>query len=324
MLKNVSRSKLVYFCYAAVYVGWGTTYLAIRVGLESFGPASFLALRFLTASLFFLPFILNNFISRKNRIQVKGADVLWSILQGIGLLFLGLFPVALAEREIPSNITTLVIGSAPIGFAIFESLLNQKKMTVKQMISIGLGFTGILVLNFQDEGIAKASTLSFSLLIFGVIAWCFSSIFFKKRKSSLPVTWNVFFQYVGSGLCLAIYALYIEKFKISTLTHASTKACLALIYISLFPSIVSYGAYLWLLANEPSERVSTYAFVNPVVAMIAGFLVLSEPVSGAAVIAMTLILMGTYLILRKSKKIIPSQVSLVTPIQGAQDQLCSD
>lgn len=288
---DTPRRPLLVFAYLALYLGWGTTYLAIRVGVRALGPASFLGLRFLLAALALLPLLLAKGGAKGGLKGLTRRQVTHSALQGLLLLVGGLLPVAYAEKRLPSNITAIVIGCAPIAFAVFDRALNGTPIRRATLMGFAFGFLGLLLLGGGGEG--AFSALGLGLVIVGCLTWAFASVLSKKLDPAPSPLAHVFIQYVAVSLPLLLGAVLLEGLRPAQLAACGADTWESLIYISLVPSLLSYTAYMWLLRHESSSRVSTYAFVNPVVAVLAGALLLHERATPAVLGALALVLLGT-------------------------------
>jgi drug/metabolite transporter (DMT)-like permease len=282
--------------YAAVYIGWGTTYLAIRVGVQSFTPAAYLGLRFVLAAAALLPILVYQRAFRGAR-DLRG--IVHSSILGFGLLVAGLLPLSYAELTLPSNIAAVVIGCSPAGFAFFDWLLNRTPIRWTTAVGLALGIAGVAVLAFGGEKLetgalpAKVDFRGLALVTGGFLAWSFSSVASRRLSGAKPALLNVFIQYGAAGAILLTFAALFEGFGPASLSGHPVDAWISLAYIAFVPSLVSYTSYLWLLKHEPSERVSTYAFVNPIVAVVAGWLVLGESTGPHIIGALALVLAGT-------------------------------
>lgn len=282
--------------YAAVYIGWGTTYIAIRVGVQSFTPAAYLGLRFAMAAAALLPLLAYQRAFRGPR---DAQGIAHSSILGFALLVAGLLPLSYAERTLPSNIAAVVIGCSPAGFAFFDWLLNRTRIRWTTAVGLALGIAGVAVLAFGGEKLetgilpAKVDFRGLALVTGGFLAWSFSSVASRRLKPAKPALLNVFIQYLAAAAILLAFAALFEDFGSSSLSGHPVDAWISLAYIAFVPSLISYTSYLWLLHHEPSERVSTYAFVNPIVAVIAGWLILGESTGPHIIGALALVLAGT-------------------------------
>jgi drug/metabolite transporter (DMT)-like permease len=305
--------------YAAVYIGWGTTYLAIRVGVQSFTPAAYLGLRFVIAAVALVPILAWQGAFRRER--AEGDDgggslrdpraMAHSSVLGFGLLVTGLLPLSYAEITLPSNIAAVVIGCSPAGFAFFDWLLNRVAIRWTTALGLLLGISGVAVLAFGGDQLeADAGALptrvdfrGLALVTGGFLAWSFSSVASRRLTPARPALLNVFVQYAAAAAILLAFAALFEGFGPGSLAGHTRDAWISLVYIALGPSLISYTSYLWLLRNEPSERVSTYAFVNPIVAVVAGALILDESTGPHILGALALVLAGTGMLFVGKKRI---------------------
>jgi drug/metabolite transporter (DMT)-like permease len=280
------QSWLKPLAYSAVYLGWGTTYLAIRVGIGSLEPASFLALRFLAAAAgLAVPVVLLRAWEGATRDAAAR-----SALQGLLLLVGGLLPMAYSEKTLASSVAAIVIGCAPLGFALFDRLLNGTRIRAGVLLGLAFGVSGVALLSRGGGAVGGAGL---ALVTTGCSVWCLGSVLSRSLTPVSSAICNVFVQYLSAGVVLLAIALTFEGFGPASLAHATPAAWLSLAYITLFPSLISYSAYLWLLRSEPSSRVSTYAYVNPVVAVLAGSAILGESSSPRVWASLALVLAGT-------------------------------
>ena len=297
--KGLSAAKLL--AYAAVYLGWGTTYLAIRVGIRDIGPASFLSLRFLIAALVLVSVVL----VRGGHRSLTMRQIGHSSLQGLLLLIGGLLPIAYAEKTLSSSVVAMVIGCAPIGFAVFDRLLNKAPIYRKTIFGCALGTIGVCLLgtSLTAGPIATPEGLSIGLplVLVGTILWCFASVFGKRLAPARDSITHVTIQYLAAGLALAAIAYGYEGFSSVSLAGCGPNFWYSLAYLALVPSVLSYTSYMWLLKSEPSSRVATYALVNPVVAVVSGALLLHEAVSPLTVMSLLIIISGTYYTIASKK-----------------------
>lgn len=297
--------------YAAVYLGWGTTYLAIRVGVASLPPAAYLGMRFVIAAVALAPLAVWTLrrqaavsgdpqnADKLPAVGITRQNITHSAIQGFLLLVTGLLPTAYAELTLPSSVVAIAIGCAPAMFALLDWLVNGTRVHRLTMLAFALGISGVALLALGGDSSAEAhkpfDTGGFIWLAFGATSWTLGSVLARKLKPA-PSPWvNATVQYTTAAVVLLLVSLATEGLGRATFARAEPGAWWSLLYIALGPSILSYTSYLWLLKNEPTSRVSTYAFVNPVVALVAGAIVLGEAVSPSVVGALALVLAGTAL-----------------------------
>lgn len=289
-----THSIKVVLAFFAVYIIWGTTYLAIRVAVESI-PAFFMAgMRFLIAGLIVLIFL-----------RVRGAPIphrrywLPAAIVGTLLLFGGSGLVSWAEKEVPSGVAALVIATMPMWLALLDWLFFQRSRPGKR-VTIGLliGFLGMILLvgpeQFTDAG--RISWLSLFILMLAPILWAIGSLY--SRNANLPP--NTFMstamQMLIAGIVLLLSGLLTGEARQFDIAAISTRSWIAFAYLTIFGSIVAFTAFVWLLKNVQSTKVATYAYVNPVIAVFLGWLILDERLTPLMITAVVIIVLAVILI----------------------------
>lgn len=276
--------------FAAVYVIWGSTYLAIRLAINSIPPFLMASLRFLLSG-FILYFIMRVFgkAPRPNLSQWKSSGLI-----GILLLVGGNSGVVWAEQTIPTGIASLIIATVPIWMVICDLFLHKSKINFMTLAGIMLGFVGIWCLVnpahliFDMRGVLVLFLASF--------LWALGSVLSKSLKQTNSAFLNVGMQMIVGSLILAVIACLtgeLESFRLQTVTNESL---MALLYLIIFGSFIGFTAYIWLLKVSTVSRVSTYAYVNPVVAVILGYFFLHEPVKASTLAAGGIILLSVILV----------------------------
>ncbi len=269
----------VILAFALVYFFWGSTYLGIDIAIQHIPPALLCGMRFLIAGGFMLAFC-----------GLRGRKILYTAPQlgrmavvGILLLMGGNLTLAYAEIHVASGLAALIIAVTPLWFLVLDSLLlGDHHIALRGKIGLGLGVAGLLVLLWPD--IAATSALgrvqfwvSISLLG-GSFSWALGSVLAKKWKSSdIDPFSATAWQMIAAGVANSGLAIALGD---PARTVWTARGIGATLYLVVFGSWVGYTAYIWLLGHVPTSKVSTYAYVNPVVAVFLGWLVLHERVSG--------------------------------------------
>jgi drug/metabolite transporter (DMT)-like permease len=278
----------VILAFALVYFFWGSTYLGIDIAVEHIPPALMCGIRFIIAGVFMLAFC----GLRGRRIYYQPAQLGQMALVGILLLMGGNLTLSYAERHVASGLAALIIAVTPLWFLVLDSLLlGDHHIAVRGKIGLALGVVGLVVLLWPD--LVASSTLgrvqfwaSISLLG-GSFSWALGSVLAKKWKSADVDPFSATaWQMIAAGI-----ANFLVAFALGDLTRAvwTVRGVSAMLYLVVFGSWVGYTAYIWLLNHVPTSKVSTYAYVNPVVAVFLGWLVLHERVdsyiiAGSAVV----------------------------------------
>ena len=286
--------SLIILCFGLVYFFWGSTYLAIDIAVERIPPALMCATRFLIAGVLMLAYC-----------KIKGQSIAYPRKQlfrlaviGVLLLVGGNCTLAYAERYVPTGLASLLIAIIPLWFLVLDTLLiGGHHISARGLVGLGLGILGTAILLWPE--ILSAGSLHrmqfwFSIaLLAGSFSWALGSVFSKRWQieSSLSAAgWEVTF----AGLGNLVLALMRGDYAHVTWT---AHGLVAIAYLVVCGSWIGYTAYIWLLAHVPTSKVSTYAYVNPVVAVFLGWLVLHESVNrfilaGSAIVITSVVLVS--------------------------------
>jgi drug/metabolite transporter (DMT)-like permease len=275
---------LVPLALVALYLIWGSTYLAIRVALTSYPPFLMAGVRFLCAGAALYAFLRWRGIATPTRAQWLNAGITGSFLLGLGN---GL--VCYAEQSVASGLAAVAVAGMPLFAAIFAGLYGQWPRRM-EWLGLVVGFAGVVLLNFGG-GMAGAP-LGAIALIFAAIAWAFGSVWSKHRDMP-PAAMNTAAQMLTGGAVLFVGALTLGERWPAAPTVSAT---LALVYLGVMGSIVAFTAYLYLLNTVRPALATSYAYVNPPVAVLVGALLGGETVHAFDLIAMAVILSGVALI----------------------------
>jgi drug/metabolite transporter (DMT)-like permease len=277
----------------AVYFFWGTTYLAIRVGVETMPPFLMASVRFLLAGgiLYLVAIRLGD------RRGDRPTAVHWrsALIIGAALLFGGNGLVTLAEKTVPSGIAALMIATVPLWLVVFGRLFFRDAITWREWVGIGAGLAGLaLLVNPFGGGSFDVSGMIW--LSIAPLTWAVGSLY--ARRAPLPKRALVAtgMEMLCGGAVLGVASLVTGELGDLRLEAISLESVLAVAWLIVFGSIVAFTAYVWLLANARTSLVGTYAFVNPVVAVLLGWLILDERITVRTVIAGAVITVAVALI----------------------------
>jgi drug/metabolite transporter (DMT)-like permease len=288
MTKN--KSLLIVMCLFCTYFIWGSTYLAIRFGIESFPPFLMAGMRFTVAGV--ILYIVMRYLGTPNptRQQWLGAGAV-----GILLPAMGNGTVCYVQQTVSSSVAALAIATAPIWMAIFSSLWGHK-ITKQEWLGIIIGFAGIVLLNLG--GSLHGDISSALLLIFAAASWSFGSVW-SKHLSMPQGLMGAACQMLVGGVALMVASSYAGELWPQAI---SVKSWAALVFQVVLGSLVAYSAYQWLLKNVRTLVASSNTFVNPVVAFIVGIAFANEHIAHNEYIALAVILAGVILILTSNSK----------------------
>jgi drug/metabolite transporter (DMT)-like permease len=277
-------------CLFCTYFIWGSTYLAIRFGIESFPPFLMAGMRFTVAGV--ILYIVMRYLGAPNpsRQQWLGAGAV-----GVLLPAMGNGTVCYVQQTVSSSVAALAIATAPIWMAIFSSLWGHK-ITKQEWLGIIIGFAGIVLLNLG--GSLHGDISSALLLIFAAASWSFGSVW-SKHLSMPQGLMGAACQMLVGGVALMIASSYAGELWPQTI---SVKSWAALTFQVVLGSLVAYSAYQWLLKNVRTLVASSNTFVNPVVAFVVGIAFANEHIAHNEYIALAVILAGVILILTSNSK----------------------
>jgi drug/metabolite transporter (DMT)-like permease len=315
-MTNVSRRAKVWIALWVVYIVWGSTYLGIELAGETM-PAIFAAgVRFTIAGLLMLGFIAwrSGLASlRVGRAELASAVVVGLLLPGANsLLFI-------TERQVPIGLTSLIIAAIPL-WVLLLRLAARERPDLVSTIGLVVGFGGIVLLVHPGS---ETGPLSYLLLTVGAsFMWALGS-FLSPR---MPVPRNALvatgYEMLAGGVVLGAIGLVVYSPAELDPAGWSARSIFGLVYLIVFGSLLGYSAYVWLLANAPIAKVSTYAYVNPVVAIALGVIVLGESITLRIVGGALLILVSVAIVLRREAAApAPSESGQVVRTDGDATEL---
>jgi drug/metabolite transporter (DMT)-like permease len=283
-----------------IYLVWGSTYLAMRVGVmegSGFPPFALGASRFLIAG----PILILISYLMKKRIRITASEMKKLVLSGLIIWLTGHGLILWSTQFVDSGYTALIIASSPMWVLIIDSLLNMKSPNASVSVFIFIGFLGVatLVVPKVRAG-APGSSLAVILIVIGTISWAAGSLYQRKinmKLSSLAISG---YQQLFAGFgFLATSLLLREPFP-----HPTHSAWMAWAYLMIFGSIIAFTVYVKILVMLPVNIVMTYAYVNPLVAVILGYLVLNEEISNATLLGGLIIIVSVFgIIMKKGGKV---------------------
>jgi drug/metabolite transporter (DMT)-like permease len=285
------RARML-FSFFAVYVIWGTTFLAIRIAVEELPPLFAAAARFFIAGILLYAFM-----------RFRGAAAptprQWRNLSIVALfLFVAEYaPLFWAEKFVPSGVVSVLAATIPIMTLIAEAaILREKHLRPGAIIATLIGFSGvaILLLRGQDRTFGLLPCVA---VLAGSVGWTLGSVFNRSMDlpKSRPVTAGATMMLGGIGL----FALSAGFGEMHPFPHISLRAAGALLYLIVLGSLVAFTAFVWLIGHMSASRVSSYAYVNPIIAVAIGYFWAGEPITPRILAGTALVLVSVFLILRQ-------------------------
>lgn len=276
--------------YIMVCLLWGSTYLAIRIGVEDMPPMVFAGIRFLIAGTLMLGYA----YLKGMTIPKKPKDILKVSVVGLFLLLGGNGCVVLAETWVSSGMASLLISTVPLFMLIIEFVSGiNRRVSFKTLLGLLIGFGGVAALVYTNSNVGSLDIMGALVLLLGAFSWACGSVFSKTFKAEGSIVAHIGIQMLAGGAGLFMTGGVLGEIpKI----HFTSRGLGALIYLIIFGSIIGYSCYIYILKKWTSAKAGTYAYVNPVVAVLLGVLILNEPVSLFIVVSALIILSGVILV----------------------------
>jgi drug/metabolite transporter (DMT)-like permease len=295
-----------YGSLAAICFFWGTTYLAIRVGLETLPPMLFAGMRFLIAGTLLFTFV---FFVRRARLP-KGREWFDQALTGLMLLGIGNGMVVIAEQWVPSGPAALLVATSPFWVVGLErSLVNGERVTRRTMFGLVLGFVGLILLvapHLYGTTLSAYFVVGTAAIQLGCASWSGGSVYSKHHPSGLSPFMAAAVQMLIAGLALALVGMTLGEWRT---IYFSSRSLSALAYLIVFGSIVAFGSYTYAIHKLPLSIVSMYSYINPVIAVLLGWLILSETLGWRVIVAMIVILSAVAMVKTSPVRMQPEEIT---------------
>lgn len=288
-----------YAALAVVSVVWGTTYLGLRIGVSSFPAFLFSGIRHFSAGLLIWMYLL--LIKRKFSFTKR--DVLMQVIPGVMMIALGNGTIGWAEKYIPSGLAALIVSIMPVYVVLLNFVTGKGEgvFNLKILFGLFLGCAGI-VLIFKDNlsDLADTKYLLGVLVTFAAsLCWAAGTVFMKRNKTNTDPLVNTAIQLCSGGLLLLLCSPFLDN--LNQVHAISAESIWALVYLIVFGSLLSYLCYMYAIKNLPVGLVSVYAYINPFIAVILGFIWYQEKITSLTVIAFATTLTGVFFINRGYK-----------------------
>jgi drug/metabolite transporter (DMT)-like permease len=284
---------MLFGAFGIVYVVWGSTYLAIRIAIETIPPLLMAGTRFLVAGA-----ILYAFARARGARRHSGRAVRDAALLGALFLFLGNGGLVWAETRVPSGLAAVLAATTPFWTVLIERLRGTES-AVRPAVYAGLalGLGGVVLLMIPGGHEEAVDLLGAGVILVAALIWAYAMVI--SRSLTLPESGaaSAAVQMLAGGLLLIVAGSLGGEWSGFAPSGASLRSLLGLGYLIVFGSLVAYSAFTWLLRVAPAGRVSTYAYVNPVVAVLLGWLLASEPFGARELAASAVIIAGVVLII---------------------------
>ena len=287
---------LVWLALGTIYIIWGSTYLAIRVMVETVPPLLGAGFRFFIAGLVFYAFLALRRGVRAVRFTPR--ELLAAGVAGTLLCFGGNGLVTVAEQNVPSGIAATLIASVPLWIILFRRL-SKDPINRVALLGVVIGFAGVGVLMLPGQRPAGLTIGPMLVVVAAAACWAIGSYYPRRWPLPGDTMLSTSLQMLVAGAVMVLVGAVVGEFGDVDPGGFSTKSIAGFVWLVTAGSLVAYTAYTWLLKNAPISRVATYAYVNPVVAIFLGWLLLDESITGTIVVGATLIVASVALVVSR-------------------------
>lgn len=292
--RAASLSLAVIAAFAGIYVIWGTTYLAIAISIETLPPFISGAVRFLLAGALMYVWLRTRQPRPFANVNLPAAALCGVLLAGIGNGF-----VIWAQQGIPSGIAALIVAAMPVLVLVLDWMFFGKRAPSRQaLVGTAIALAGVATVVMHTHTLSGGARPLYLLALFAAVTgWSFGTLLQKRVARADNLLSFTAAQMLFGGLFQLLLTFVDGEWARFQLAEVSLSSAMAVLYLVVFGTIVALNSYLWLLTRVSAQKVTTYALVNPVVALVLGAVVLQEQVTGLAVMAALLVLVGVALVL---------------------------
>lgn len=290
------KGIVVFLAFAAIYIIWGSTYLAIAYAIDTIPPFLMAGTRFIITSFILLAWMYVKKIPMPTLKQMGIASI-----SGILMFVGGNVSVVWAEKYISSGVAAVIIASVPIWFVILD-IEQLKKLRTNFLLSIGLllGFVGVIILvgvkDIFQKDISPMILLSYGLIILATITWVLGTLYTRKANHPTNITAKVMSQTLAAGIVTLILSAISGEFSTVDLSSITFVSYFSLGYLIVFGTVIAYYSYIWLIQIRPAAQVGTHTYVNPIIAVFLGWWLRDEIISPNIITGLTIILLSIFLI----------------------------
>jgi drug/metabolite transporter (DMT)-like permease len=305
----------ILLAFAIIYFVWGSTFLAIRVGVREVPPLMLAAIRFSIAGL-----VLYAWISARGEAQPIAREWRSASLLGLVIFVFDYGLLFWSEQRVPSGVAAVMLATIPVFMALSEIIfLRTQRLTLRLVVALLIGIFGVAVLmaHSLNLGGAPVDKLGALALIFASISWSIASIFSRKLPLPPSKLMSSAAQMLTGGVLLTILAAALGEFHNFHPAVVSRAVWLSLLYLIVAGSIIGFTAYVWLLHHESPTKVGTYAYVNPIVAVLVGYFLGGEELTARTILGSLCILVSVIVITTMPAKRPAAAARLKSAVEAA-------
>lgn len=294
MIKTKISLKTL-FAFAAIYVIWGSTYLATRYAIESIPPLMMIAVRSMTAGI-----ILYSISKFKGKEKINRENIVPLITLGAMFFLVGHGALAWAQQYVPSGMAAVLVSAEPLWIIGIEwFFLKDTRVKRRGIVGLLLGFGGIvyLISSTSTGSISDNNVLASALIVVCTLSWGGGAVYSRVANVPKSPVLSSGMELIFGGTLVLITSFIIGEPSQFHLIQVTLKSFLGLIYLIIFGSVIAFSAYIWLLGHTSATRISTHTYVNPIIAVFLGWLLANEQITLALLIASTIIIISVYLVL---------------------------
>jgi len=296
----MSQKLKIFLAFGAIYIIWGSTYLAIRYAIETIPPLFMMGARSEIAGS-----ILYFWSRTRGPVIVQREHFPSLFIIGILFFLVGHGLLAWAQQRVPSGLAAVLVASEPLWvFLVESSLVRDTKIRTKGIAGLVLGFAGIVYLIASTEGIESsgADTIASMAVVFGSLSWSCGAVYSRVAKLPASAMLSAGMELIIGGVFLILAGILSGEAETFHIAAISLRSLLGIAYLISFGSVITFSAYTWLLSRTSATRISTHTYVNPIIAVFLGWLIVDEAVTLESLIATAIIVVSVYLVLNDQRK----------------------
>lgn len=281
--------------FGAIYIIWGSTYLAIRYAVETIPPLMMIGIRSLTAGLILF------FISRsRDKVKIQKENIIPLLTIGVMFFLIGHGLLAWAQQYVPSGVAAVLVAGEPLFIIGIEWLfLKDTRVNLKGILGLLLGCGSIvyLIASNQESELSNNYLLPSILIVICTLAWGGGAVYSRVAKVPKSPLLTSGMELIFGGILVLIISFLIGEPSRFHISQVTLRSLFGLLYLIIFGSVIAFSAYVWLLGHTSATRISTHTFVNPVIAVFLGWLLANENITISLIIATCIIILSVYLVL---------------------------